>query len=140
MRRPSTTQRWSLIGLSIYVIAVLGMLLLPVSYGGVVAAAWRWLTADAGARFGAGWIEFTANIILFVPMGFLLTLVFRHPWYGASLAVVLSVVAELAQIVIPNRQATLRDVISNGIGAAVGALLAWLFVLRRRRSNHRPGR
>ena len=140
MRRPSTTQRWSLIGLTVYLVAVLALLLLPVSYGALITAVWRLFTGDAGARFGAGWIEFTANIILFVPMGFLLTLLFRHPWYGTFLAVVLSAVAELAQILIPNRQATLRDVISNSIGAAVGALLAWLFVLRRRRRDDRVGR
>jgi glycopeptide antibiotics resistance protein len=140
MRRPSTTQRWSLVGLAIYLIVVLAMLLLPVWCGQVVTTVWRWLTADAGARFGAGWIEFSANIVLFVPMGFLLTVLFRHPWYGAPLAVGLSAVAELAQIVIPNRQATLRDVISNSIGAALGALLAWLIVLRRRRAGDRLSR
>lgn len=126
--------------MAIYLIVVLAMLLLPVSYGQVVTTVWRWLTAEAGARFGAGWIEFSANIVLFVPMGFLLTVLFRHPWYGATLAVGLSAVAELAQIVIPNRQATLRDVISNSIGAALGALLAWLIVLRQRRAGDRLSR
>ena len=53
--------------------------------------------------------------------------------FGAVLGILLSCSVELVQIVIPDRQATIRDVISNAIGAAIGALLAWAIVIRRRR-------
>jgi hypothetical protein len=85
--------------------------------------------------FGSGWIEFIANVVMFTPLGFLLTLLFRRAAVGASVGVAVSVCIELVQIVIPDRHASVRDVISNGIGAAIGALVAWLAVLRRRQSG-----
>ncbi|HTH05531.1 MAG TPA: VanZ family protein, partial [Ilumatobacteraceae bacterium] len=98
-----------------------------------------WLRYDVGIDwFGSGWIEFGANILMFVPLGFLLSLLFRRPWVGVVLAVVLSAVAEVAQIIIPSRQPTLRDILANTLGAALGAALAWLIVLRRGRAAARP--
>jgi len=135
MRRLNALQKWAAIGFGIYVVAALGMLLLPLSYSRIVHAMWGWLRVSFDVPFGAGWVEFAANVVLFVPMGFLLTLVFRHPWYGTILAVVLSAGVEIAQIVIPSRQPTLRDIVSNSIGAALGALVAWLVVVRRRRDT-----
>ena len=127
-RRP---RRWVIWCLALYVIAVAVVVLTPVSYAGIVHRIAAFIRADLGLDFfGSGWIEFAANIAMFLPLGFLLTLLFRHPWYGTILAVVLSAGVEIAQIVIPDRQASVRDVISNTIGAAVGAFLAWLFVLR----------
>jgi glycopeptide antibiotics resistance protein len=127
------SRRWVIIGLIVYGIAALAILLLPVSYSGIINRIWSWLHAVLGVTFGSGWIEFAANIALFVPLGFLLTLLFRHPWYGTILSVVLSAGVEIAQIVIPDRQPTVRDVVSNSLGAAIGALLAWIIVLRRTR-------
>ncbi|MFC8682189.1 VanZ family protein [Microbacterium ureisolvens] len=84
------------------------------------------------------WVEFAANILLFVPLGFLLTLLLRHHWWGVMLALGVSALAELAQIVVPSRQPSLRDVLANVLGAAIGAALAWLLVLRRERRRARP--
>ena len=84
--------------------------------------------------FGSGWIEFVANILMFVPLGLLLTLLLRHHWYGVALALAVSVLAEVAQIVIPSRQPSLRDILANVLGAAIGAAIAWVIVLRQRRA------
>lgn len=138
MEAGSVRRRWVVGGLVAYVVVVAVVVLSPVSYAGIVHRLDGWLRDGLGITvFGSGWIEFAANIVMFLPLGFLLTLLFRHPWYGTILAVVLSAGVEIAQIVIPSRQASLRDVISNGIGAALGAFLAWLVVLRR---DHRRAR
>ena len=79
-----------------------------------------------------GWVtyrrlEFTANISLFVPLGFLLTLASRRlKWWhvigGAALA---SVAAEITQsLARPERFATAQDVLVNTLGAALGLVLA----------------
>ena len=131
MAPESRRRRWVVWCLAAYLLAVAIVVLTPVSYAGIVHRIDAWVRSDLGLDFfGSGWIEFAANIALFLPLGFLLTLLFRHPWYGTVLAIVLSAGVEVAQIVIPDRQASLRDVISNSIGAAIGAFLAWVFVLR----------
>ncbi|WP_106816278.1 VanZ family protein [Microbacterium timonense] len=130
----SSRRRWVIAGLVAYGVAVGLVLLLPISYSGIVNRIGDALRDGLGIDwFGSGWIEFGANILMFVPLGFLLTLMFRHPWYGVALAIALSAAAELAQIVIPSRQPTLRDILANTLGAAVGGGVAWLIVLRTER-------
>jgi len=131
-RHPAPIRRWALWGLVIYGLAVVVVLLLPIGYASLVHAVGDGIRDVLGISFfGTGWIEFCANILMFAPLGFLLTLTFRHPWWGVALALGLSVAAEVGQIVIPAREPSLRDVFANGVGAAVGAFFAWLFVRRR---------
>ncbi len=132
---PSTrSRRWAAGGLALYGVAVAIVVFTPVSYSGVVHRLARAVALIPGMNFfGSGWIEFVANVALFVPLGFLLTVLVRRPVVGAAIGVAISVCIELIQIVIPDRQATVRDVISNGIGALIGALVAWVLVVRRRR-------
>ena len=131
----ASRRRWAIGGLALYSVAVAAVLLLPVSYSGIVNAMGDWLRYDLGIGwFGSGWIEFGANILMFVPLGFLLTLLFRRPWVGVALALALSAAAEVAQIAIPSRQPTIRDILANAAGAALGAGIAWLLVLRRERA------
>lgn len=133
-------RRWWVLGwLALYVVAVAVVVLSPVSYADFVNAAGDWLRDDLGVTFfGSGWIEFGANVLMFVPLGFLLTLLFEHPWYGVALALVLSAGVELAQFFIPSREPSVRDVVANVLGAALGAALAWLIVLRRGRRRRAP--
>ncbi len=129
-----TRRLWAIVGLAAYGAAVALIVLLPVSYSGIVNGIGDWVRDGLGVTsFGSGWIEFVANILMFVPLGFLLTLLFRHPWYGIALALTLSAAVELVQIVIPSRQPSLRDVLANVLGAAVGAAVAWMVVRRQRR-------
>lgn len=132
--RDSATRYWAVGGLIGYGLAVGVVLFSPVSFSGIVAAVDGWLSGDLGLDwFGSGWVEFGANIALFAPLGFFLTLLFRHPLAGSSLAVLLSVCAEIAQAVIPSREPSWRDLLANGLGAVVGASLAWLILRRRGR-------
>jgi len=131
MHRRLRFRVWVIAGLAVYAAAVVAVLVLPVSYSSIVNAIGEWLHSSVGLTgFGTGWIEFTANVLMFAPLGFLLTLLFGRPWVGILLALALSVMAELVQIVIPSRQPSLRDILANAAGAAVGAAVAML--LRRR--------
>ena len=71
-------------------------------------------------------VEFTANIALFVPVGLLgVVLLGARRWWQAVLAgVAVSSLIELSQLLfLPDRFATAQDVLANGLGATLGALL-----------------
>jgi glycopeptide antibiotics resistance protein len=77
--------------------------------------------------FGFGELEFTANIAMFVPLGFLLalTLPARASWLSILLLPAFSGMIELTQgQFLTERFATLSDVVANTSGGYVGALLA----------------
>ena len=69
--------------------------------------------------------EFTANILLFVPLGALLRWTFpRATWVGATvLGAGMSFAIEVLQMWTP-RVSDPRDVVANTLGALAGALLA----------------
>jgi glycopeptide antibiotics resistance protein len=115
-------------------------LLAPAGPGAILGALVEWIRDDLGfADFRQGWIEAPANVVLFIPLGFLLTLLLRRAWVGVLLAVMLSVSAELVQVLLPDRLPSLRDVVANASGAVIGAALAWLYTVSRRRGVHSHG-
>ncbi|HEX3931535.1 MAG TPA: VanZ family protein [Nocardioides sp.] len=74
--------------------------------------------------------EGQANVALFIPAGFLLALVLLNPLVAVALGVLGSSAIEWYQLhYLPWRVFDLHDVLHNGIGAAIGALLAVPFVL-----------
>ncbi|MCR2764189.1 VanZ family protein [Microbacterium sp. zg.B48] len=130
-RRTRPSRALVLVSLAVYAALAAAILLAPFSVTGGLDAFSAWVRRDLQiAWFGSGWFEFAANVVLFVPLGLLLTLLFAHPWRGVMLALGVSAAAELAQFLIPSREPSLRDVLANVGGAALGAGLAWL-VLRR---------
>lgn len=84
-------------------------------------------------------LEFLANVALFIPVGmFLLLLVGTRFWWVALLAsFALTAFIEAAQRGIPGRVPDEQDVMANGLGAVIGALVALVLTLpaewRRRR-------
>jgi hypothetical protein len=121
------------VALGAYGLAALVLLLSPIGPGELVritTSAVQGVPGLAGVR--QGWVEFVANILLFVPLGFLLTGLVRPAWWGVVLALGLSVAAELVQVLLPARLASPRDVLANALGAAIGAALAWVVLIRRR--------
>lgn len=125
-------RRWALTGLGAYVVCAGPVLLLPVSYSGIVHAIGDWLARGLGLNwFGTGWVEFAANILLFAPLGALLVLLIGRFGWSILVAVIVSVAAELIQIVIPQREPAIRDVISNTIGAVLGASVGWMLLRGR---------
>ncbi|SDS35040.1 VanZ family protein [Agrococcus carbonis] len=90
-------------------------------------------------------LEVLANVAMFVPLALLVTFVLgaRRWWLALLLCVALSAGVELAQhVLLPGRVATVRDVIANGLGAAIGVLLATVIEgivrLARRRAASPP--
>lgn len=81
-----------------------------------------------------GRIEFTANIVLSVPLGFLLAcIITRERWLILPISVVTTVAAEGMQAAfLPARTPSALDVVANVAGACVGMLIAFA---RERRSR-----
>lgn len=74
-----------------------------------------------------GFIEFSANIVFFVPVGFLLALLsaYRFWWLAIVGGALLSGAIETAQgLFLPGRVASPADVIANTTGAVFGCLVA----------------
>ena len=72
-------------------------------------------------------VEFGANIVLFIPLGMLLGLLFgtRRWWLAPVICFVATVLIELGQgVLLPQRVASPGDVIANTIGGFLGTLAA----------------
>jgi len=87
-------------------------------------------------------IEFTANVLMFVPIGLFLLLLFgrRLWWLAVIMGVLLSAAIEFTQLFLPGRVSDVRDLASNSLGALIGVLVAlvvtWPAAARRRRAAH----
>jgi glycopeptide antibiotics resistance protein len=79
-----------------------------------------WVTYDV--------VEFTANILLFVPMGLLLTLLFGRErwWLALALGVAATFTIEFVQLFLPARVSDTRDLLANTLGTIVGIAVALL--------------
>jgi glycopeptide antibiotics resistance protein len=77
--------------------------------------------------FGYNKLEFSANILMFVPLGFLLTMLLPTRWWWLAVFIcpALSIGIELTQAAaLSARFATVSDVIANSSGAVVGIFFA----------------
>ena len=77
--------------------------------------------------FGYNKLEFTANVFMFIPLGFLVALLLsaRIWWLALIICPAASIAIELTQsLVLTARFATVIDVVSNSIGAIIGILIA----------------
>jgi hypothetical protein len=129
---------WAAAALAVYAAAAIVVLLAPVSPGRVVELATAFVQQDLGWQFvRQGWIEFGANVALFVPIGFFTTALLRRAWLGFVLGLVISVGAELVQVLLPSRTASLRDVFANALGACIGAAVAAVVLRARARRARR---
>lgn len=124
---------WTVRGLlAAYTVFVLCVTMAPdLQDYGVDGTAARILTVLHGLgvplAFGFAELEFTANIGMFVPLGMLLALSLprRRVWWGLALLPAFSAAIEIAQgLFLPDRVADVRDVVSNGLGGAIGLLIA----------------
>lgn len=77
-------------------------------------------------------IEFTANLLMFIPLGLLLTLALRPRsarWVPPLACLFASALIELVQfLLLPQRFTTVSDVIANTLGGALGWLIALAMV------------
>lgn len=78
-------------------------------------------------------VEMLANVAMFIPFGFLLALHLgrRRWWLGAVIGIAFSGVIEGFQgtVLTQTRFATFSDLITNSIGAGIGAVLALILML-----------
>lgn len=89
--------------------------------------------------FNYNLIESAANIVMFVPLGFLTALLLPSGWRWLTPpgALLFSVAIEWCQqSFLPGRHASLQDVWVNTLGAAIGTVLAYAWLEHRR--NQRP--
>lgn len=94
-----------------------------------------WLTYDR--------VEFSANVMLFVPFGVLLALVLAlRRVLVMPIALAVTVIIESAQaLLLENRTPALSDMVANLLGAAIGLGIVVLFErLRQSRSKRRARR
>ncbi len=79
-------------------------------------------------------VEFAANIAMFAPVGLLFVLLLgRRRWWLAVLAgLALTCAIEFTQQFLPTRVPDPRDLLANGLGAALGAGAAVLAIRHRR--------
>ncbi|QIK75260.1 VanZ family protein [Nocardioides piscis] len=73
-------------------------------------------------------VEFGLNVLAFMPVSFLGSLLRPSirvtTWTAAGFAG--SFLIEVAQVLLPDRSATHSDVVANTLGAALGAVAAWV--------------
>ena len=134
------------------VLAVLGAAYV-VALAVLVAGPWGWglnrLTVDLYAQFRYDWpiapdwvgpehYGILLNVLLFVPLGALLVLVTRLPWWAAMAAAALaSGLIETAQWLWLARDGGGSDVVANTLGAGLGAVVVSLL---GRPGSRRAGR
>ncbi|WP_412147539.1 VanZ family protein [Curtobacterium flaccumfaciens] len=110
----------------------------------VDAAGGPWLTrALASAhrhglpeRIDYAAVESLANVVYFVPLGLLVVLLAGARWWWAAIAagLVVSTCIETGQaLFLPARTATIDDVVANGVGAVLGAVVGVLLLSRAAR-------
>ena len=90
--------------------------------------------------FDYSFVEFTANIVMFVPLGLFFFILAPRGWrwLGPLVGLGLSAAIEFTQLVVlPQRVATPYDVVANASGALVGTLVAWVLLHRRGRRRRR---
>lgn len=84
-------------------------------------------------------VEFGANIALFVPLGMLIAMLFgpRRWWRAPVICFVATVIIELGQrVLLPQRVASIADVIANTIGGILGTLVAVAIIATAARNRH----
>ncbi len=83
---------------------------------------------------GYGKIEFSANIVMFIPMGIIASVWTKRAWAGLLVGFAASVCIELGQaLFLAERFASVIDVLANTLGAGIGATL--YFVGHRHHQN-----
>lgn len=143
-RRParrglSTRQRVGAVGLGLVLLAALAITLNPTPVDrGRSDTVWAFLgmlhRIGIPESFGYLELEFTANIIMFLPLGFFFALLVgeRSWWLALAFPLVLSIGIELTQLLLlPERFADISDVIANTLGGWIGVGAAASIPTRR---------
>ena len=128
------SRRTGIVALTLYAVGCAALTLGPSPGDLLFHAAQR---VDGLDSLPSAAIEAIANLLLFVPLGLLLCAMLPQVRRLAvwALAVAVSISIELVQFLLPERSPSIRDVVTNSLGAAVGVFLHPLLFHRRRRSD-----
>ncbi len=87
-----------------------------------------WLHHHGMPKFvGYAQIEFSSNILLFVPMGVIASVRLKSVWLSVGIGFLASCIIELSQaLFLSARVPSVLDVVANTLGAAVGAGIYFL--------------
>lgn len=113
----------------LYVVAVLLIAFWPVpvdsSMSGGLETTIGWLHTHGLPKFiGYEAIEFTANILFFIPLGLLVRTWTKRSWVAILTGMCMSISIELIQeLVLPQRFSSVLDILANTLGAIIGSLL-----------------
>lgn len=128
------------IATAVYLVAVAGITLDPAPGDPAGNPLLRELLRAVSAVPALGWVdydvaEFSANVLLFVPMGVLFVLLLGawRWWLAIAIGVVATLVIEFVQLFLPERVSDPRDLLANTLGTLLGVALVAL--VRRRRSG-----
>ncbi|PYI37599.1 VanZ family protein [Arthrobacter psychrolactophilus] len=116
----------------LYLLAVLLVVFWPTPVdrpaSGTLNAVLSWLHRHGTPRFiDYNFVEFTANIAMFIPMGLIASIWFKNGFLGVIAGMLVSCLIELTQATsLPDRYATGLDILANSIGAGLGALAFYL--------------
>lgn len=119
----------------LYILAMVAIAFWPVpvdsSAGPQLAWTLNWLHDHGVPEFvNYEFVEFSANVLFFMPLGFFLAVGLRRPITACVLGTAASGLIESGQhLFLPNRFATLTDVVANSLGCALGVGM-WLVVWR----------
>ncbi len=147
MRRGTPPERGRLTAatlLAVYILALALVVLWPTPMDAVANGLVQHVLsalhrAGAPVWFDYNLIESGANVVMFVPLGFLTALLLPAGWRWLTPAgaLVFSAAIEWCQqAFLPGRHASLQDVWVNTLGAAIGTVLAYAWLEHRR--NRRP--
>ena len=144
----TTTRRVGQVGFAITTVLVALITLTPQSGGSAHGAVAKALldalhTIGVPASFGEVEWEFTANIIMFTPLGFFLALVLptTRTWVGIVALPLMSGVIEASQFLfLPSRYPTVSDLVANSLGGWLGLLVGFGVMQVISRSACRRGR
>ena len=126
---------------AVYLLAVAWITLNPAPPDPHRNPALDWLLGVFASVPALAWIdfrvtEFTANVLLFVPLGVLGTLLLGRWrwWLVLALGIATTLVIEFAQLFLPARFSDPSDLIANTLGTAVGigVVAAWAAAGSRR--------
>ncbi|MDM4763932.1 VanZ family protein [Galbitalea sp. SE-J8] len=130
----------------VLVIAILVITLSPEPVDRPYAAIVDAIVSNVRAVPGLGWFDYDwlerlSNVVMFAPLGAIVT-VLSGRWLAAvAVGLVLSSLVEIAQaLLLPDRTASVSDVIANSAGAAIGGLIVVVVRGIRARARRRRGR
>jgi VanZ family protein len=109
------------VGLAVSVMTFVAILVMTLTPTGSQITAGFWCMT-CGELAG---LDVTNNIVMFAPFGFALALAMNRRWRPLAICVATTVLIETLQIrVVPGRDASFRDILTNSLGGLLGVELA----------------